>query len=109
MISVFSERMRQARGKADLTQEQLAGILGVTRSTVAQWEGSQGEKYSTIPRQAMIPKICAALNIEAEYLLDVLPDQTQKELRPKNIPTGWACPSCKRVYSPFVHECPRCR
>lgn len=26
----------------------------------------------------------------------------------RNIPTGWVCPTCKRVYAPFTMMCPYC-
>ena len=26
----------------------------------------------------------------------------------RNVPTGWVCPTCKRVYSPFTFMCPYC-
>lgn len=25
-----------------------------------------------------------------------------------NVPTGWVCPICKRVYAPFTTMCPYC-
>jgi len=36
------ERVREARALTKLTQEGLAGELGVTRSAVAQWEMAEG-------------------------------------------------------------------
>lgn len=26
----------------------------------------------------------------------------------RNVPTGWVCPTCKRVYAPFTLMCPYC-
>ena len=26
----------------------------------------------------------------------------------RNVSTGWVCPTCKRVYSPFTMMCPYC-
>lgn len=26
----------------------------------------------------------------------------------RNVPTGWVCPTCKRVYAPFTMMCPYC-
>ena len=45
------------RMKIGITQEQLAGILGTDRSTVAKWETGESN-----PRVEMLPKISKALN-----------------------------------------------
>ncbi len=41
-VSKLYERVREARSLTKLTQEALAGELGVTRSAVAQWEMAEG-------------------------------------------------------------------
>ncbi|MCC8539541.1 helix-turn-helix transcriptional regulator [Xanthomonas codiaei] len=41
-MSKLYERVREARSFTKLTQEALAGELGVTRSAVAQWEMAEG-------------------------------------------------------------------
>lgn len=41
-MSKLYERVREARALTKLTQEGLAGELGVTRSAVAQWEMAEG-------------------------------------------------------------------
>ncbi|KAB7771052.1 helix-turn-helix domain-containing protein [Xanthomonas maliensis] len=41
-MSKLYERVRDARSLTKLTQESLAGELGVTRSAVAQWEMAEG-------------------------------------------------------------------
>lgn len=39
-------------------------------------------------------------------------DEINKPKIPKEsyygYPTGWICPKCRRVYGPFVSECPYC-
>ena len=41
-MNKLNQRVREARSKAGLTQEALAGELGVSRSAVAQWEMERG-------------------------------------------------------------------
>lgn len=41
-MSKLYERIREARRRSNLTQEQLAGDIGVSRSAVAQWEMADG-------------------------------------------------------------------
>lgn len=48
--------IKELRKAADLTQCQLAELVGVTQSTVASWEA--GEKW---PRAQMLPALAAAL------------------------------------------------
>lgn len=104
----LQERIKQARNEAGLSQESLAKLIGVTRSAVAQWEGSQGGKYATIPRKNLILKLSQATNKDPEWFFEVV-GGTFRQPKLGNIPTGWACPSCRRIYSPMVTECPRCR
>jgi uncharacterized OB-fold protein len=33
---------------------------------------------------------------------------TEVQSTDRNVPTGWVCPTCKRVYSPFTMMCPYC-
>lgn len=33
---------------------------------------------------------------------------TEVQSTDRNVPTGWVCPTCKRVYSPFTFMCPYC-
>lgn len=57
-------RIRAARRAQGLTQDQLARVVGVTRSAVAQWEtGRAGQVGSNLAR------IAAALGISAAHLL----------------------------------------
>lgn len=43
----LANRIRRARTSAKLTQDQLAGSLGVHRSAVAQWEQPRGTRPTT--------------------------------------------------------------
>lgn len=44
--------LRKARLKLDLSQEELADALGVTRVTVARWEGGEREIPPLLSQQA---------------------------------------------------------
>lgn len=58
-------RIREARQRRGLTQDQLAGAVGVSRSAVAQWEtGRSGQLTSNLA------KVGAALGIDIAALID---------------------------------------
>lgn len=50
----ISDRVRKARETAGLTQEALANKLGVTRKTVASWEGGRSPRKMTLTLMALI-------------------------------------------------------
>ncbi|MFL5289267.1 MAG: helix-turn-helix domain-containing protein [Rhodopila sp.] len=57
-------RIRSRRRERQLTQDELAGKVGVSRSAVAQWEtGRTGQITGNLSR------IAAALDVGVEYLL----------------------------------------
>jgi tetratricopeptide (TPR) repeat protein/transcriptional regulator with XRE-family HTH domain len=60
-------RLVHRRKAAGLTQEQLAGRLGVNRSTVVRWERGQ-----TQPSPWLRPRLATALGVSAERLADLL-------------------------------------
>lgn len=62
---LIGHRIKEARQGAGLTQEQLAEIVGVSRSAVAQWEtGRTGQVGANLTR------IAAALGVTAGHLLE---------------------------------------
>jgi|SRR5262245_26365043 len=69
MKTHLSNRLRKARDVAGLTQAELAEQVGVTSQAVSQWE--RGE---TTPEVRNIPRIAAALNLQAEELFGLLSD-----------------------------------
>jgi len=60
----YSRRIRRARTVGHLTQAQLALLIGVHRSAVAQWEQANG----TTPSIAHLAKIADVLEISCEWL-----------------------------------------
>jgi transcriptional regulator with XRE-family HTH domain len=60
----IGDRIRQARQDQNLTQEQLADAVGVTRSAVAQWEtGRAGQVTGNLSR------VAAVLEVGVEHLM----------------------------------------
>lgn len=59
----FGERLREKRKENNLTQKQLAEIIGVAKSTVAGYESGHSE-----PDMEKIVKIMGALDVDANYL-----------------------------------------
>ncbi len=59
----MSDRIRQARISAGLTQTDLAGRLGVTQSTVNRWEGGRHD-----PSREMANRISEALGVTMQWL-----------------------------------------
>lgn len=60
----FSERLKDLRKQAHLTQVELAKILGIVQSSYADWE--RGKKK---PTQENLVKIAQILNVSVDYLI----------------------------------------
>ena len=72
----FSERLKELRKQAHLTQVGLAGKLGVVQSSYADWE--RGKKK---PTQENLVKIAQILNVSVDYLVGNSDEEnTNKEL-----------------------------
>ena len=61
---MFSERLKKIRKNAGLTQEELASLIGVERSSIGKYEST-----STIPSPAVLSRISKELNVTTDYLL----------------------------------------
>ena len=61
----FAEKLKEARLQRDLSQPQLAEMVGVSHRSIVGYE--RGEKT---PRQAKIYKLAKALNVSVKYLTD---------------------------------------
>ena len=57
-------KIQGIRSSKGLTQEQLASILNIDRSTIAKWETGQ-----SLPRAELLPKLAAALGCTIDELL----------------------------------------
>ncbi len=60
----FGEKLREARKKAGISQEELAEKLSVSRSAVAKWETDNG-----LPDVGNLKVLAAVLNVSVDYLL----------------------------------------
>ncbi|MBQ4252860.1 MAG: helix-turn-helix transcriptional regulator, partial [Erysipelotrichaceae bacterium] len=60
----FGEKLRDARKKAGISQEELAEKLSVSRSAVAKWETDNG-----LPDVGNLKVLAAVLNVSIDYLL----------------------------------------
>jgi len=75
----FSDKIKRSREVAEMTQQQLADEVGVSKRTIASYE-SDGAKA----RRATIEKLAAALKVSVKYLsnddcLDPLEDIDKDE------------------------------
>jgi len=61
----FGEKLKEARLKAGLSQEELAQRMSVSRSAVAKWETDKG-----MPDVANLKAIAGLLDVSVDYLLD---------------------------------------
>ena len=61
----LGEKLRQARRKSGLSQEQLAERMSVSRSAVAKWETDKG-----LPDVGNLKVLARLLGVSVDYLLD---------------------------------------
>ncbi len=61
----FSDKIKRARGVADLTQQELADMVGVSKRTIASYESTDA-----IARRSTIEKLATALKVSVRYLSD---------------------------------------
>ncbi|MBR6256439.1 MAG: helix-turn-helix transcriptional regulator [Lachnospiraceae bacterium] len=61
----FGEKLKEARVKAGLSQEELSQRLSVSRSAVAKWETDRG-----MPDVANLKALAGLLDVSVDYLLD---------------------------------------
>ena len=62
----FADKIKEARLKRNLTQEQLAELIGVHPRTYRNYETGK-----TVPRIQVIRKICIALKTSSDDLLEI--------------------------------------
>jgi transcriptional regulator with XRE-family HTH domain len=69
---MFGERLKEVRKRYNLTQEELAAILGVSRSSVTKYEAN--DRY---PEIDLIVKAANYFSISVDYLLDRNPSHAE--------------------------------
>lgn len=61
---IFAKRIKEIRKKNNMTQEELAGKLDLTNSTISYWE-----KGDVVPGDAMLKKISQFFGVTIDWLL----------------------------------------
>jgi transcriptional regulator with XRE-family HTH domain len=61
---VFSTRVRELREKAELSMDQLAKQMGITKSRVNMWENN-----GTVPRMNVLVELAKFFRVTTDYLL----------------------------------------
>jgi len=82
----FAEKLKLIRKERNITQEQLAELLSVSRQAVSKWESGAG--YPETEKLLIISK---ELNVSLDYLLldeTVLEEKKEKEEKPVVYATG---------------------
>ena len=90
---MFGERLRQLRQKQNLSQEELAELVGVHNNSVSKWENG------VIPNMKRIVALAKILGTTSAYLLgeDTSPEHEDSDLPATENSDAIASPS-------FIHE-----
>jgi transcriptional regulator with XRE-family HTH domain len=70
----YGQHLTGLREAAGLTQQQLAGKLGVHQSNIAFWE-----RWDKPPRGEVLPKLAQALSVSVDVLLGVTPPKLKRQ------------------------------
>ena len=73
-MRTFKEKLRGLREDNDLTQQQIADILGTSQTMYARYERGANE----MPLHHLIT-LCKFYNISADYLLNTAPNPSRKQ------------------------------
>ena len=72
----FTEKLRGLREDNDLTQAQVAQVLGTSQTMYARYERGANE----MPIHHLVT-ICRLYNVSADFLLDTAPDPRRRQKR----------------------------
>lgn len=61
---MFSEKLKELRTKAGLSQEELASKIFVSRSAVAKWEQGRG-----LPEDDSVERLAALFNVDRKSVV----------------------------------------
>ena len=64
MSESFAERLRRLRSEKGVTQQQLASMMYINRSSIARWESGL-----RLPDLALLPRLAKCLGVEVSLLL----------------------------------------
>ena len=76
-MHTFTKRLRGLREDNDLTQQQIADILGTSQTMYARYERGANE----MPIRHLIT-LCKFYNVSADYFLSTVPDSRRKQKYP---------------------------
>lgn len=93
------ERIAFVRKAAGLTQEQLGEKLGVTRQAVSKWESNQAT-----PDALTVARLCAELNVSADFVLLGKEPDGSSAAPPPTI----TCPCCGKESAQGALKCQTC-
>lgn len=68
--------IKRLRREKDITQEQLAGYLGITSRAISQWECDR-----TAPDISQLPALCHIFNVSSDVLLGIDIDKTNEAIQ----------------------------
>lgn len=92
-----SEKIIKARQEENLTQDQLAESIGVSRQTISKWELD-----ISLPESARLKNLSKALKVSIDYLLDDTLDSDTPTISMKK-KTGSIQPDWSKLY-PIISE-----
>ncbi len=75
-MRTFLEKLRGLREDNDLTQAQVAAVLGTSQTMYARYERGANE----LPLRHLVT-LCKLYNVSADYFLDTAPDPRRKQKR----------------------------
>ena len=80
-VQTFTERLRGLREDNDLTQQQIANVLGTSQTMYARYERGANE----MPLRHFA-SLCKFYNVSADYFLDTVPSKLRRQKSPLYIP-----------------------
>ena len=66
-MNTIGERIAELRKNRKMTQEELAGIVGVSAQSISKWENSQ-----TMPDIMLLPTLASALDVTVNDLFSIV-------------------------------------
>ena len=73
-VRTFTEKLRGLREDNDLTQQQIADVLGTSQTMYARYERGANE----MPIRHLVT-LCKFYNVSADYFLDTTPDRNKPQ------------------------------
>lgn len=81
-MAIFGERLKEARARKGLNQEQLAEAMGLTQASISQFEKGQ-----RLPTPKNIDKFAEVLGVPREILAGDNEGEFEKEMLMRNLKT----------------------